>query len=141
LFVQAEEQHCRDYMMQLLVELLEMHDQRMLAETSDTLSTFTPDGEATTEQVNRRVDDTDFKESLLYAIRDNMEADHPLLERMFRAYADESNDTTRYRLVRAVGVIGGERAREFLEQVVADEGALNTYSAQVARKYLGEKKN
>ena len=138
LIKEAEEQNCKDYMLQLLVELLEIHDSRMLAETADTLTTFTPDGETSSEKVNARVDDTDFKESLLYVIRDNVEADHPLVERIIRAFDAESNAYTRYRIVRAIGIIGGERAKAFLERVVEDEGGMNTFSAQVARKYLKE---
>jgi len=133
---EAETQNCRDYFMQLLVELLEMRDPRMLSETSDTVSEFSSEGKISSKKVNQRTDDTEFKETLLYVIRGNLEEGHPLLERIIRAFHSENNPYTRFRIVRAVAKIGGEQARAFLEQVLADEGRLNTYSAQVAKTYL-----
>ena len=169
-------ERARNYTLELLVELLELKDDRMMDETADILTTIsvkneadTFDGECSsknvdgpenlendkdsqgmesstadenlevlreTEEVNCRVDDTDFKESLLYIIRDRMDADHPLIDRVIAAYYNEPGSYNRYRIVRAVGIIGGEKANSFLESVVEDEAAENSFAYQVARKYL-----
>ena len=122
--------------MQLLVDLLEIHDPRMLSETADTLTQYDDEDQWSSQSVNERVDDTDFKENLLYVIRDNLEADHPLLGRIVRAYDAEPNPYTRYRIVRALGKIGGERVQTFLRRVIARESEENTFASQVARNYL-----
>lgn len=125
-----------DELQALWVELLECKDQRMDEETFDTLTTFGPDGPGETERVNVRVDDALFKEQLLYVIRDSLEPDSPLLDRVIEAFGKEQHPWTRMRIIRAIGKVGGTRATRFLEQVAEEEGSANTYAAQEARRWL-----
>jgi len=78
-------------------------------------------------------DDPNFKEQLLYIIRDGLEPDCPLLERLFAAYRTEPHPYTRMRIVRAVGRIGGDKARAFLEDVRTDDDGM---AAEEAGRWL-----
>jgi hypothetical protein len=132
----ASRSGCESRLHELLVRLLAMKDPRMEAATHDTLTTVVTSGMHVVQAVNRRVDDTAFKENLLYVVRDAIPTDSPLLERIFAAFQAEPHPYTRMRIVRAIGRIGGRRSRDFLTAIVQDEGALNSYAAQEARKYL-----
>lgn len=74
-----------------------------------------------------------FKEQLLYLVRDGLEPDSPLLERLVAAYRLETHSFTRLRMVRAVGRVGGRRAQEFLAQVLEEGDGL---AAQEAERWL-----
>ena len=102
-----------EFVQELWIRLLEMHEDNA------------PEGLA--------VDDANFKEQLLYIIRDGLEPDCELLERMFKAYRTEPHDYTKMRVVRAVGRIGGEKARAFLEDV-SNEG--EGLAAEEAKRWL-----
>ncbi|MBI3892500.1 MAG: hypothetical protein HY303_13335 [Candidatus Wallbacteria bacterium] len=136
LMLQAKDRGELDATVALLVKLLLTKDPRMMEHTSDTMTTFTPDGKQVKTPVNERVDDSGFKEALLYMIRDNAPRDSPLLEKMYEAYKAESYPMTRMRIVRAIGKIGGPRSQKLLRKVVANEGESMSYAAQEAARRL-----
>ena len=71
-----------------------------------------------------------FKEQLLYLLRDGLEPDSPLLDRLVAAYRLETHSFTRLRMVRAVGRVGGRRAQEFLAQVLQEGDGLASQEAE-----------
>jgi len=127
----------REQLHDLLIELLSMKDSRMLAETHDRLTIFSPDGRMESKQVNHRIDTSLFKETLLYIIRDSIPVDSPLIERIVTAFDGESDLMTRMRIVRAVAKIGGARSEVFLRRVVESESDAGTPAAQEAKRRLG----
>jgi hypothetical protein len=135
---QAEKKadRARNYTLELLVELIELKDERMMNETADVLTKMNDDGSFESKDVNKRIDDTDFKESLLYIIRDRLDQEHPLVDRVITAYHKEPNPYNRYRIVRALAIIGGPRVHDFLITVIENEAVENTFAYQVARKYV-----
>ncbi len=102
-----------EFMQEMWIRLLEMH------------------ADSAPEGID--IDSADFKEQLLYIIRDGLEPDCPLLERMFKAYRNEPHNYTKMRIVRAVGRIGGDKARAFLEDVSGEGEGL---AAEEAKRWL-----
>lgn len=116
--------------------LLRSSDPRMATETFDRYRMIGPGGVKEEKIVNRRVDDSWFKEQILYMMRDNTEPDSQLVEELFEAFKKEKIAMTRMRIVRCIGTIGGARTRPLLQQVVDMESGDNTRAAQEAAKWL-----
>ena len=118
---------------ELLVTLLGIKDPRMDLPRAEPPAR---DSVKTERRAKTRVDDSLFKDNLLYLLRDRLGPDSDLLEGIFRAYERDEEPYNRMRIVRAVGLIGGPRARAFLEKVVAEEGHYRSLASREARKYL-----
>lgn len=121
---------------ELLVTLLGIKDPRMDLPRSETVTPAARDAVRVERRARHRVDDSLFKDNLLYLLRDRLKPDSPLLEGIFRAYERDEEPYNRMRIVRAVGLIGGARARAFLEKVVREEAHYRSLASREARKYL-----
>lgn len=117
-----------DRLHELLVTLLGIKDPRM----------DLPRPERPHKGARPRVDDSLFKDNLLYLLRDRLKPDSLLLDGIFRAYERDEEPYNRMRIVRAVGLIGGARSRAFLEKVVREEAHYRSLASREARKYLVE---
>lgn len=125
-----------DRLHELLVTLLGIKDPRMDLPRTETVTTAARDGVRVERRSKPRVDDSLFKDNLLYLLRDRLKPDSPLLDGIFRAYERDEEPYNRMRIVRAVGLIGGARARAFLEKVVKEEAHYRSLASREARKYL-----
>lgn len=122
---------------ELLVTLLGIKDPRMDLPRPESVSPPARQA-ARVPRASQRVDDSLFKDNLLYLLRDRLKPDSPLLDGIFRAYDRDEEPYNRMRIVRAVGLIGGARARAFLEKVVREEAHYRSLASREARKYLVE---
>lgn len=127
-----------DRLHELLVTLLGIKDPRMDLPRTETVTAAARDAVRVERRARHRVDDSLFKDNLLYLLRDRLKPDSPLLEGVFRAYERDEEPYNRMRMVRAVGLIGGARATLFLEKVVREEGTYRSLASREARKHLVE---
>ena len=138
--IEAEAQRVSkaDRLHELLVTLLGIKDPRMDLPRTENVSPAARQAVPHERRARPRVDDSLFKDNLLYLLRDRLKPDSPLLEGIFRAYERDEEPYNRMRIVRALGLIGGPRARAFLEKVVREEAHYRSLASREARKYLVE---
>lgn len=117
----------------LLVKLLTLKLPEMNALRTSRITVFSDDGVRDLEG-ETTIDDSAFKEELLYAIRDGVPPESPLLEGIFAAYEAEERPMMRMRIVRALGKIGGTKAQGFLRQVIEREKGTNSPALQEATR-------
>lgn len=125
-----------DRLHELLVTLLGIKDPRMDTPRADAPAADGRDAVRVERRARHRVDDSLFKDNLLYMLRDRLPADSPLIDGIVRAYDRDEEPYNRARIVRAVGLIGGARARAFLERVVSEEARYRSLASREARKFL-----
>jgi hypothetical protein len=121
---------------ELLVTLLGIKDPRMDLPRTEGPAADGRDAVRVERRARHRVDDSLFKDNLLYMLRDRLAPDSPLLDGIVRAYDRDEEPYNRARIVRAVGLIGGARARTFLERVVHEEAHYRSLASREARKFL-----
>jgi len=121
---------------ELLVTLLGIKDPRMDLPRTETVATPGREAVRVERRARQRVDDSLFKDNLLYLLRDRLAPDSPLIDGIVRAYDRDEEPYNRMRIVRTVGLIGGARARTFLERVVREEAHYRSLASREARKHL-----
>ena len=125
-----------DRLHELLVILLGIKDPRMDLPRPDSSASASRDAVRVERRARPRVDDSLFKDNLLYLLRDRLAPDSALLDGIIRAYDRDEEPYNRMRIVRTVGLIGGARARTFLERVVREEAHYRSLASREARKHL-----